>query len=126
MADLGPRVQRDRHLVGVLRRGRHDREFRTWGNVFLFVSPLFMTPHLIVFGLAMTAPRYTREALSVTWLVIMAILGFLFWVNRTRLRLPSSPVVRNYASLLVGCAIAASLLPTVSGALGLTPRARTP
>jgi len=55
----------------------------------------------------------------VTWLVILALVGFLFWINRSRLSLPSSPTVRNYTSLLLGGVIASTLMPTIGSSLGM-------
>ncbi|SIO29255.1 Serine/threonine protein kinase [Singulisphaera sp. GP187] len=109
-------------LTGALRRGPHAKEFQLWTNVMFAVIPLGMIPHLIVFVTAVTAPGYLRAAFIIPWFVFVTLCGGLFWLNRTRLRSPTTPAVRQVAAMLVGHGVASCALPLTCRLLGLTAR----
>jgi hypothetical protein len=70
---------------------------------------------------ALFAPHYIRAAplvaLLVPWVGLLTLTASLFWINRSRIRLPSIPAVRQFTASLLGFVIAALLVLPVSRTL---------
>ncbi|HKI34724.1 MAG TPA: serine/threonine-protein kinase [Gemmataceae bacterium] len=95
------------YLGRTLGRSQHMGEFRSWGNMLLLFAAIVSVEHLLIFVLTeeLTEP-------SIVFLVVrtlqFALMGILFWRNRSRRLLPASTAERQLWSIwigyLIGCA----------------------
>jgi hypothetical protein len=88
------------YLGRTLGRSQYMGEFRTWGNMLLVFAAIIAVEHAVIFSLIEARGR------PVVFLLVrslqFALMGIVFWRNRTRRLLPASTAERQLWSIWVG------------------------
>jgi tRNA A-37 threonylcarbamoyl transferase component Bud32 len=93
------------YLGRTLGRSQYMGEFRTWGNMLLAFAAIIAVEHLIIFSLIEVQGR------PLVFLLVralqFALMGIVFWRNRSRRLLPASTAERQlwaiWVGYLIGC-----------------------
>jgi len=96
-------------LARGLGRSHYDREFRTWGNLLLLLTPVPLLAHLLVFVLALRGLPYAGAVMFLPLALFAAILGVLFWHHRSAALLPVGTAQRQVWSLMTGGVVGGAL-----------------
>jgi predicted Ser/Thr protein kinase len=95
------------YLVRTLDRSHYMAEFRTWGNMLLWFAAIIALEHVALFVLTrLDQPEW------LFWTcrgVQFALMGLIFWMNRTHRLLPASTAERQlwtiWIGYIVGCVV---------------------
>jgi serine/threonine protein kinase len=107
-------------LNRTLQRSQHDVAFHTWSTMVLIIGVIVLAEHITVFALTQTGQP--RGLVMLARACQFALIGVVFWHNRGRRLLPTTPAERELWTIWLGYILsyAAALLVTRSLA-GLGP-----
>jgi tRNA A-37 threonylcarbamoyl transferase component Bud32 len=95
-----------------LQRSQHDIAFHTWSTMVLIIAAIVLTEHVAVFTLIRTGQA--RALVMLARACQFGLIGLVFWHNRGRRLLPTTPAERELWTIWIGYIISygAALLVT--------------
>jgi serine/threonine protein kinase len=87
-------------LSRIVSRSQHDVAFHTWSTMVLIIAAIVLAEHVAVFSLVQfEGPQALIRAARVAQL---ALIGLVFWQNRGRRLLPTTPAERELWTIWIG------------------------
>jgi serine/threonine-protein kinase len=91
-------------LTRALERSQNDAAFHTWSTMVLSVAAIVVVEHTAIFLLTWTGQH--SGLITVARVVQFALIGLLFWWNRSNRLLPTSAAERELWTIWIGYVVA--------------------